>query len=388
MTQAVGDVSNSTGSKSLIQLVEDTLHTEMKPTSTDAPPAKAKRTARGSAKSSTESTSLSSSKPASPPSAPETPKKSIRDILRKGPSGLSANFPRESYSAVQAINPSSLAKGVQPDGIDPLAIRNAYEKKWSKSSDSMDRGTLAHMILLQPERLDVDVAIWGDDATRRGKAWEEFQAANTGKLIIRQKDHDFVSAVMRRWEGNPRLRRLVEGLSPETAVFTHEDVWIAGHNDIDQLKVRVACKGQIDAIDVKNRVIVDIKTTEAGIDRRSVHNTIRNFHYREKMSLYRRWAASETGSEKSDWTCYNLFISLGEDPGMHIVKFGEKGLAWAEERMLDALREVVKCVDRNEWPVPIGESDIDVEKWELSKEEDAPESVGQQSVSVLDIEDF
>lgn len=303
------------------------------------------------------------------PAKAEPPKKSIRDILRKGPTGLSGNFPRESYSAVQAINPSSLAKGLRPDGIDPLAIKNAYEKKFGKSSDSMDRGTLAHMILLQPERLDVDVAIWGDDATRRGKAWDEFQAANAGKLIIRQKDYDFVTAVMRRWEGNPRLKKLVEGLSPETAVFTHEDVWIPNQITRDMLKIRVACKGQIDAISVQRKLIVDIKTTEAGIDRRSVHKTIRDFCYREKMAMYRRWAARETGSEPSDWVCYNLFLSLGSDPGMHIAEIDNDALEWGQERMLSSLRSVITCIDRNDWPVPIAESTVGVEMWEIEEEE-------------------
>lgn len=374
MTQVDGGASDSTGSQSLIQSVENTLQVTMSPASETSPSEstkKARKTSTRSKKSSTENTSLSSAKPATPPPAtiPEAPKKSVRDILRKGTNGLSPNFPREAYSAIPAINPSSLAKGVRPDGIDPLAIRNAYEKKFGKSSDAMDRGTLAHMILLQPERLDVDVAIWPDDATRRGKVWDEFQAANFGKLIIRQKDHDFVSAVMRRWEGNPRLKRLVEGLSPETAVFTHEEVWIPNQITRDMVMLRVACKGQIDAIDVKNRVIVDIKTTEAGIDKRSVHNTIRNFHYREKMSLYRRWAAKETQTEPQDWVCYNLFLSLGEDPGMHIAEFDLDALAWGEDQMLKALQRLIVCIDRSEWPVPIAESVVGVEMWEVQEEE-------------------
>lgn len=299
-------------------------------------------------------------------SLPSPPRKSIRDILRKGTNGINVNFPREAYSAIAAINPSSLADGLCGSSVDVTAIRSSFERTYSKSSDGMDRGTLAHMVLLQPERLEFDVAIWTGER-RAGNAWKDFESENKGKLIIRQADYDYVLNVMKRWEDHKRVRELLQGTTPETAVFTTEKVSFV--NDLgDEFTTNVACKGQIDALG--DKVIVDIKTTEVGIDRGSVHSTIRKFKYREKMAMYRRWAAAETKTNPLEWRCYNLFVSLGGKPGIHVVELTEDALAYGEHRMLAALSELVSAIDRNKWPPHFEESEIGMEDWESLGDEE------------------
>ena len=326
-------------------------------------------------------------------------------ILHQSPAGTLQQIDWKQYKGSRAINPSSLAAGLRDYlQVDVRAIHNAlhgtYTEPSAQAQDRMDRGSVVHMALLQPERLGTDIAVWRgwqiDPETcqiiksmyvprkvgsktiakqldidesivsavlsgatsseiRSGKAWDAFEAENSKKLIMRAVDYDQAMAVANEVRYHEIPVMCLRDSKPEVAMFTTED--------------GVDVRGQVDAVSIKRRVIVDIKTTDSGVSDRECESTIRRFHYREKMALYRRWIARITESDPYSWKCYDLFISMdAASPSINLVRISEDALQWGEARMINALQCYQAAVAANDFPIMATESCVSVASWEMSEE--------------------
>lgn len=224
----------------------------------------------------------------------------------------------------------------------------------------MDRGSLAHLVLLQPERLATDLAVWSG-GRRSGSEWCKFQDENKDRLVVTGDDFSSTMEAVNKLRSLPIVAELLCDIEPEVGIFT-------GLN-IDGLTIQV--RGQVDAIRRADILrIVDIKTTEAGIDQYACERTVQQFHYREKMALYRDWVAAETHTDPDEWRCYNLFLSLGDRPGVRAMQFTSSALEWGRYRMQKALASVAECLRSKTWPVFAKSDFIDVKPWEIENEPD------------------
>lgn len=267
--------------------------------------------------------------------------------------GVVVDMPRADYDAIHRLNPSSIASGLlDHEEVDPASIKYEFEtqKKFAQASqDRMDRGTVAHMLLLQPDRVSSEVAIW-KGGRRYGSEWDGFQAENSNKIILTFSDWNDVNDAVRAFRFQPKLNELLTDLSPEVAMFSKER--------------SVYTKGMVDAITNGDLCrIIDLKTTDAGISYQSVRTTIRNFHYREKMAAYKRWYERETGREVIG--CYNVFLSMTKPYSMRIVKMSTIALEWGEMRIMTALDAVENCLQSGKWPMFCGDDVADVQQYEL-----------------------
>lgn len=304
--------------------------------------------------------------------------KRIENIRTKGHAlGIVTNKPRIAYDNVCHLNPSSISAGfVDHTEVDPAAIKYSFETHrtfTAASQDRMDRGTLMHLMLLQPERLGSDVAIWPTGKTRRGgteskpSEWDEFRAIHGHKLIICQEDYDQVSAAYQAFKFHPKLTGLLTDLDAEVAIFSSEDDFYT--------------KGLIDAVTkpretpagLITRRMIDLKTTEAGFSERAIETTIRNFHNREKMAAYRRWyirEAERAGTKDfEDIDCINVFLNMEEPYGIRVMEFTTQAIEWGEKRMESAFDAVRECLALNDWPLFCASGDVMVESWETDEEE-------------------
>jgi hypothetical protein len=276
------------------------------------------------------------------------------------------NMTREEYVTCCGMNPSSLSAGlVGLDDVNPTAIKMAWENpdnttRTAASQDRLDRGTLAHLMVLQPELLMDRVAIW-QGGRRDSNEWYQFEDDNKGKLIVKSTDYCQVAKATNIMRSQAPVASLLAASEYEVAMFATETC--------NASPGYIAVKGQVDCVNRAGRVIVDLKTTEAGIDTRSVQRTIRTFHYREKMALYRRWIARESGTDPDAWKCYNVFMSLEQPYGVVIVKFSDFALQWGESRMMIALEGVDQCLASNVWPLYLREMFMNVEQWEMNDDE-------------------
>lgn len=288
--------------------------------------------------------------------------KLIEDVMNprdKRPPGIAAYEPEIQYREINRLNPSAIAAGLMSGfEVDPLLIRMAYEvddmKRTAAQQDRMDRGTLAHLMILQPELVASKVAVWS--GRRAGVEWDEFVNANEGKLLIRDEDFREVESAAQQALNVPRVRQLCSGLNVEAALFGEED--------------GVYTKGRVDGLRYGEMpVIIDLKTTEAGIDSHSVQRTIRDFRYREKMAMYRRMFCQATGADKELVKCFNIFIKLPPPVSIRIVQFTTGALEFGEIRMRKAIDRVRECIRTSSWPVFVADDMADVAEWELPEEE-------------------
>ncbi len=262
---------------------------------------------------------------------------------------------REAYSRIKRMNASSLKAGLLGSSdIDPVLIRNAYEgtraAPTASLQDSFDRGTLAHTILLEPEKLVDCVAVWGGDR-RAGSEWKEFNEANAGKLIMRAADVREVQAACREVRGiqpvNDLLRRKRE---TELAVFGKVS--------------KTYCKGLIDSItsDDGPVTMIDLKTTSRAIDEESITREVRRLHYREQLGLYANLYEQATGKQVEK--VFLLFVSL-ETSGVRLVRLTTSALQFGLARMTAAIEAVERCIEKNEWLTFYAESICDVSEFEI-----------------------
>ena len=287
--------------------------------------------------------------------------KSINDIANDPtPNGIRTEMPRHEYDAVCRLNMSSISEGfLDHEEVDPLAIKDRFEAKpefvSQTTKDFRDKGTLAHMMLLQPERIAHDVAIWkGGD--RRGSDWQKFLADNPSRLVVRQCDFDEVSEACREFRFNPRLLQLLSDIDVEVAVFSQ-------HHGIKT-------KGLIDAVTRGEFCrILDLKTTWTGkLTERDCNISIRNFHNREKLAAYSTWYAKESGREVE--RCLNVFLLMRPPYRIRIMEFPEFAIEWGLMRTSFAIKKVADCLDRKKWPIFCGSGLVDVAQFEMPHEED------------------
>lgn len=282
-------------------------------------------------------------------------------ILHESPHGKLCQLDWKTYKGMPAINPSSLAAGLRGhNDVDVRAIHAAMtgERKEpaQASQDRMDRGSLLHLALLQPERLATDVAVWRGKI-RKGAEWDAFEHDNNGKLILRGEDFDRVMAVYNEVKNHPMCGGKLAGCAAEVAMILED----CGQQ----------CRGQVDAIHFEKRMIIDVKTTDATISQDSCERTIRSLHYREKMALYRRWIAKITQTNPDSWRCYNLFIGMDEtNPAIALVLLTEDGLEWGEAAMVNALQAYSVAKKSGKFPIFAMDYFVKLRPWECGEDEE------------------
>ena len=297
--------------------------------------------------------------------------KRIENITKKTHAlGIVTNKPRIAYDNVEYLNPSSISAGfIDHVEVDPSAIKYQFETPWRGTTpaaqDRMDRGTLMHIMLLQPERLATDVARWPAGKRRACAEWTEFVASSGNKLIICQEDFDQVAAAFNVLRFNRNLTELLADLDAEVAIFSQDHgLYVKGLIDA-VTRPRENPAGSV------TRKMIDIKTTEAGFSERAIESTIRNFHYREKMAAYRRWYMQEDPT-KVNIECYDVFINMVPPYGIRVMDFTTMAIKWGEQRIDEALDAVSECVRLNDWPVFYASNGVMVESWETEETEMQP----------------
>ncbi len=329
-------------------------------------------------------------------------------ILHESAVGKLCQMRWSDYRGHAGINPSSLADGLMGHSdVDVRAIHAAMtstrKEPAQSSQDRMDRGSLLHLALLQPERLATDVAVWRgweidpetinavkslyvprkvgqkkiaeklclDESTvsavlsgstsstvRSGFRWEQFERENDGKLILRESDFEWSMSVYNELKNHQMCGGFLAGCSAEVAMLL---------TDCGEF-----CRGQVDAVDLQRRRIIDVKTTDAGVSQDSCERTIRTMHYREKMALYRRWIAAITGTPANSWRCFNLFISMDETtPAIAKIRMTDEALEWGEMVMVNALQKYAAARAANEFPIYTLDSFVDVKPWEVDPDPEA-----------------
>lgn len=292
-------------------------------------------------------------------------KMQIKDVLKADVRHeLVTGLERDKYFSSCGLNPSSLAKGWLDDGIDVSAIRYAYEGKRApldqEKRDQIDQGTLGHLFMLEPWKLDDEVAIW-TGGRRAGKEWEKYKEDNDGKLLIRQADFDRVEeccrVVLDQFKTYyPQVFGLIAEGEQEVAVFSEE--------------YGMQTKGLIDWINVRRGVgtIVDLKFSEKGTDSHIVDRNVRRFQYDTKIACYRRWFERESGKDIRE--CVNITVCTTAPYGVIVKRYGDTAYGHGWDKAKRLLQATKKAIETDRWPMFLVDEEYIPPAWEHEEESD------------------
>lgn len=168
-------------------------------------------------------------------------------------------------------------------------------------SDAMAFGSAVHTAILEPHLFNEQYAI-SEKFDKRTKAGKEgaaaFEAANIGKLILDQDDLFKISKIKENCLAIPAVKGALETFEKEKSLFWSED--------------GVDFKARLDLVDLKNKVIIDVKTTRSA-DPREFANQIYSLKYMLQMKHYADAIGGCLGvyaiaieSDTCEVACYNL----------------------------------------------------------------------------------
>ena len=201
-------------------------------------------------------------------------------------------------------------------------------------------GTLCHLAVLEPDKLDKAFALRPeglDLRTKDGKAWKE----SVGDLpILDASEATMLAGMTASVAKHPAASALLANSKKEVSLFsTHRN----------GLKL----KGRIDVLG--NGFIADVKTAEAG-DTQNFASAIFRYNYHVQAAMYCQLAGVETFS----------FIAVEKAPpfAVAVYELSPKALQIGYSALNTALELIAECEDRNVWPAYSSQKQvIDLPSW-------------------------
>jgi exodeoxyribonuclease VIII len=253
--------------------------------------------------------------------------------LNTGDKRIIHDMPDAEYRAVPAVAASDIGHILPPKTPAHYAAHMAGELR-REQSRAMLIGTLCHLAVLEPEKLDAAFVAKPegiDYRTKEGKAWK----ADAGDLPILDADEvRAVNGIRDSIAAHPGCCDLLAGCKSEVSIFTPHDsgLWL---------------KGRVDALADDGTTIVDVKTTSVGASAGAFGRQAFNLHYHVKAAHYMH-LAREQGLNCGFfyWLAVEVtppFAVAIYTPSDAMLEAGAR--AWAE-----ALATIAGCEARGEWP--------------------------------------
>jgi exodeoxyribonuclease VIII len=244
------------------------------------------------------------------------------------------------YGAVKAVNISSLKH---------MAV-SAKRYRWRlkhgvRETDGMRLGTAAHTAVLEPNRFMTHYALYVppvDEKTgkqkspRRGtKAWDEFEAANDGKTIIKEPEYMEAMAIRDAVRSDPAARRYLEIGRPECAM-----VWVDAETGL-------LCKGRTDWIcDDPADHLIDIKSS-GDVTPFAFSRTAARMQYHWQCAWYADGYEAITGRAPQ------FKVVSVEQKGPHdviVYNMPDEVLDIGRDEYRKRLLQLKDCLDGDVWP--------------------------------------
>ncbi len=221
----------------------------------------------------------------------------------------------------------------------------------TKETDAMKLGTLCHMAVLEPDKLEQNYIALEEKIDRRTKegkaAWAALQEASEGKVVVQPWMWEVAKRVSESVMGHPMAAMLVnECLSEGSCEAEFRFSWDG-----------VDCKSKLDGITAGGTVI-DLKTTQDA-DPAFFAGEIYKRYYHTQAAFYRR--ALKSANRR--WSGHTFIVVEVEAPYQtSIIRVTEEGVDIGENTVRQWLGIYRTCNERGEWP-GYGECDAPPPKW-------------------------
>jgi hypothetical protein len=230
----------------------------------------------------------------------------IEDYVGK----LSTDLTSEEYHTFKGTFSSSQLKDMVDD--PELFYKKYISREIEKEHvPAFDVGTYFHTAILEPEKLDLECAVY-TEGIRSGKKWEAFKEANKGKAIITGNEKEVADLMIKATKDSPVAMKTLSTSKPEVSAFIvlyvlyghiytfrggvcfylGMDGWVEGSHDNDpedikEFGVEVVMKVRADALDETNATISDLKSTGHNAKKKhDIQSSISSYKYDLSAALY------------------------------------------------------------------------------------------------------
>lgn len=256
--------------------------------------------------------------------------------LKYGIAGVFYDMIEQDYRAQTAIAGSDAKKILPPLTPSHYAAHMAGETR-REPSKAMLLGTMAHLAVLEPSKLDaafVEKPEGIDFRTKLGKEWKE----SIGTMpVLDQDEARAVRGIRDSIAANKAARELLAETQSEVALFAEHrtGLWIKGR--VDALKV----------VDDMECVICDVKTTSAGADYNTFSRQAASLNYHVSAAYYCHLAAL---NGLPPCRFYWIAVEVAPPYAVAVYEIHPDALDLGVGMMNDALGLIAQCEDEGIWP--------------------------------------
>ncbi len=206
-----------------------------------------------------------------------------------------------------------------------------------RPTDDMLLGGGIHTCVLEPDRFPLEYVLW-DGKVRRGRAWDEFQAANANRVILRLPEYNLClasrDAVRNDSVAGPIVRA---GGGVEQCISWHEPT--TGR----------LCKSRIDLLQ-PGECIYELKSTKS-LDATQFGRVAARLGYHISMAFYQDALFAATGERLPV-----RFIVVGNctDHDVIVADVDDEILACGRSEYQRLLRLLIECEKDDSWPGKAG----------------------------------
>lgn len=238
---------------------------------------------------------------------------------------ITYDLPFADYLAIDAVHHSTLKE------IDLSPKHYAHAKRTArKDTPALVIGRVVHAMILDPQPPDVVVY---EGKTRRGKAWEEFQAAHPGKLILRRKELEDCTA----------MRAAILAHPPAAALFAEG----RGEVSLQWQQQGMHCKCRLDWL-CPDGAFVDLKSTWK-IRPRSFAQSAAAFSYHTQFAFYDDGVSAVTGTDDrpAPW-----LVAVEKKPpyDVAVYRITQETLDIGRRKVDEWLRKLAEARNTGQWP--------------------------------------
>lgn len=213
---------------------------------------------------------------------------------------------------------------------------------------SMRLGSALHCAVLQPERFEARYAVVPENVDRRTKAgkaaFEEWEAQNAGKVILKAEEMETVRAMVAAIRAHSKANALLfgtQGVNELTVLFRHP------------LYENVECKSKIDRFIPSHGLIIDLKTCSSASPS-AIMNAVKDFRYDVQGEFYKdavRVANDACGKYKlpANGLTFALVCVENKAPYSVAVYLLSLWQSLARASIDHDLGEFIRCRETREW---------------------------------------
>lgn len=236
----------------------------------------------------------------------------------------------EDYRAIEAVNWSTL-KEIRRS---PAHYKHALAAPREDTPD-MRFGRAVHAAILEPQRYPLDFLVW--PGTRRGKAWEEFEASNAGREILTIDEAERVEAIAASVRAHPAAAVILDGASTEYVVRWTDP------------ETGIACKSRLDVCRPSDGAISDLKTCQDASEE-SFSRSIVSYGYHAQIAFYALGLSALYGEPIHPHRLTLIAIEKRAPYAVAVYQLDAAALAAGMAIARSALRLLAECRAADRWP--------------------------------------